>query len=293
MEAHVLDSKNFFIRTLNVDTRFRSNYSGTSATDFTYHLPNPLKNIIRLRLTSCEIPNTEYVFSCKKYNTSFKIIDVNATSTITIPSGNYTKAQLISQIQGQLTPLTGSYTITINDVGKTIIASPTLFFTLDFTQPPLARRKTNWGIGYDLGYRTRVYEGGKSYVSDTFMNVDGEAYYFLEIEGANGMNSRGIDDSNLDVFTKIIIDKSKTMIVFDNNSQMFRREFVYQQPTNIPQLRIRLLDAYGQVVNLNGADYSMTFEVTEITDIKDYRKFTSREGGQTNYWGSAIHAAMA
>ena len=63
MEAHVLDSKNFFIRTLNVDTRFRSNYSGTTATDFTYHLPNPLKNIIRLRLTSCEIPNTEYLFT--------------------------------------------------------------------------------------------------------------------------------------------------------------------------------------------------------------------------------------
>jgi hypothetical protein len=288
MDSDVLDSKYMLIRTLNVDTRFRSFPLNSSPTNFSFHLPNPLKNIIRLRLTSYEIPNTEYTFTNKKANCSFIIIDVYGEHLIRIDAGNYAINELILAIQLKLSELEGTYSI--NYINNKIHIEAFINFTLNFKIDSLLRRLADWGLGYNLGFRRRVNEGSDHYIADAFPKIEGEKYYFLEIQDANNMNSRGIDDSNLQAFTKILIDKPRGETIMNTISLTFRQEFIYQQPTNIVKLSIRLLDAYGEVVDLNGMDMSLTFELSEITDFKEYRHFLSKGGGQTDFWGSAIQA---
>jgi hypothetical protein len=251
-------------------------------------LPNPLKNIIRLRLTSYEIPNTEYTFTNKKANCSFIIIDVYGEHLIQIDPGNYAINELILAIQLKLSELEGTYSI--NYINNKIHIEAFINFTLNFKIDSLLRRLADWGLGYNLGFRRRVNEGSDHYIADAFPKIEGEKYYFLEIQDANNMNSRGIDDSNLQAFTKILIDKPRGETIINTISLTFRQEFIYQQPTNIVKLSIRLLDAYGEVVDLNGMDMSLTFELSEITDFKEYRHFLSKGGGQTDFWGSAIQA---
>ena len=272
MESAVLDSTHFLLRTLAVDTRFRTRYSSTSASDFTYHLPDPMKNIIRIRLLTAEIPLTENILSETKDNISFIITDWNGEHKINVPPGNYTLTHLISTIQDLLTSLPNNYNIGL--VNGRVKISGNVHFSLDFSKTRWVRRVTDWGLGFNLGFRNRLYDGETSYTAEASSCLRGEAYYFLEIKDANGMNARGSDDSNLEVFTKIFIDRSKAGdgdVAYDNNSNMMRREYVYQLPTNIAQLRIRLLNAYGEPVNLEGADYSLTFELTEITDFNNYK----------------------
>lgn len=287
MDSDVLDSKYLLIRTLNVDTRFRSFPYTSTATHFVYHLPNPVKNVIRLRLVSYEIPNTEYTFSDKKRNCQFKINDAYGDHLIQIEAGNYSVDSLVTAIQLELKGLEGDYTIQLLPNKKLKIGAA-INFKLDFTYTSL--RIANWGLGYNLGFRRTVYEGNDEYMSETEANVRGENYYFLEIEDANGMNSRGMDDSNLQAFAKILVDKPRGDVLMGTVAQGFRREFIYQQPVNINKISVRLLDAFGEVVDLNGADLSLTFELSEITDFKEYRQFLSKGGGQTHFWGSAIQA---
>jgi hypothetical protein len=286
MDSDVLDSKYLLIRTLNVDTRFRSFPFTSTATNFSYHLPNPVKNVIRLRLVSYEIPNTEYTFSSKKQNCSFQINDASGNHLIQIAAGNYSIEELIDIIQSELSRLDGDYII--KRVNGRIKIEATINFKLDFSYTSL--RIANWGLAYNLGFRKTIYEGNDEYYAETVPTVRGESYYFLEIDGANNMNSRGIDDSNIQAFTKIQIDKARGEIIMNNSANNLRSEFIYQQPININKLSMRLLDAFGEVVDLNGSDFSLTFELSEITDFKEYRQFLSKGGGQTDFWGSAIQA---
>lgn len=88
-------------RTVNIDTRFRSNYYTTSATNFSLTLPLKITNVLSMRLASVEIPITYYVIAKYQGNSYFKIdwdynpnaIEeadrYNCTGVVKIPDGNY------------------------------------------------------------------------------------------------------------------------------------------------------------------------------------------------------------
>ena len=88
-------------RSINIDTRFRSNYYTTSATNFSLTLPTKITNVLSVRLASVEIPITYYVISQYQGNSFFKIEwdydpDANAeyarykcSGVVKIPDGNY------------------------------------------------------------------------------------------------------------------------------------------------------------------------------------------------------------
>lgn len=84
---------------LNIDSIFRENYHDTTSNNFTIKLPYNLTNVMSIRLSSIEIPNTWYMFSDTLGNTSFDIemkggtyggqnLDTE-TFNIRIPEGNW------------------------------------------------------------------------------------------------------------------------------------------------------------------------------------------------------------
>ena len=88
-------------RTVNIDTRFRSNYYTSSATNFSLTLPIKINNVLSMRLASVEIPITYYVIAQYQGNSYFKIEwdfnpnavedadKYNCTGVVKIPDGNY------------------------------------------------------------------------------------------------------------------------------------------------------------------------------------------------------------
>ena len=79
---------------INVNTKFRPYVKGEQAksTDFLVSLPNPISNVLSMKLKTFNAPNAEYTFDIKENNNSFQIIDVSAPTnptTITIPPGSY------------------------------------------------------------------------------------------------------------------------------------------------------------------------------------------------------------
>jgi hypothetical protein len=93
--------KNITSRFINLDSQFRQPTGGveSSSTDYTLDLSEPLNNVLSLRLYSVQIPYTWYSVDVYYGNTCFWIIiDENTTVTISVPSGNYSPTQFVSEL---------------------------------------------------------------------------------------------------------------------------------------------------------------------------------------------------
>ena len=91
---------------LNINTRFRDNYSTTESTNFGIILPESIKKVVSMKLISCEVPQTVYTISEKLGSNTFKIAygsnRSDISNVITIPSGAYTGKQLETKITNEL-----------------------------------------------------------------------------------------------------------------------------------------------------------------------------------------------
>ncbi len=86
-------------KVINIDTLFRQRYNATTASDFTCVLPNPVSNVVSMKLTSVELPSMWYVYSNRKQNNQFMIYLYNVNDgtgsfydisfNVVLPEGNY------------------------------------------------------------------------------------------------------------------------------------------------------------------------------------------------------------
>jgi hypothetical protein len=94
--------KNTISRFVNLDSQFRQYTSGidSTSTDYTLDLSDTLKNALSLRLYSYQIPYSWYAIDTAYGNTCFWIVDASSNNTIpiSVPSGNYTQTNFISQL---------------------------------------------------------------------------------------------------------------------------------------------------------------------------------------------------
>lgn len=95
---------------LTVDSRFRSNYTNSSSTNFNINLPYIINNVTEIRLSDIEFPATFYPFQEEYENNYFWLKYTFTYSTDTtysetkyiyvyITPGNYYQANLITDIQ--------------------------------------------------------------------------------------------------------------------------------------------------------------------------------------------------
>jgi len=56
-------------------------------------------------------------------------------------------------------------------------------------------------------------------------------------------------------------------VQYDDVRNGVRKENVFVKPTAMTQLRVRLLDAYGVVVDMGDTDWSATLEFTEVVSL--------------------------
>jgi hypothetical protein len=97
--------KNTTNRFVNLDSQFRQYTSGidSTSTDYTLDLSDTLKNALNLRLYSYQIPFSWYAIDTAYGNTCFWIVNGTAAIPISVPSGNYTQATFVTQLNTSFT----------------------------------------------------------------------------------------------------------------------------------------------------------------------------------------------
>jgi hypothetical protein len=275
---------------VNVDSRFRDSPGTSTSADFFLTLATPVRNILRVRITSIEFPNNYFIFTAKRRNVSFQILygaPSPTTYTLTVPDGNYSACEMADAINGILdvsggpmawlsvafNEITGSFTFT----GNQYFAINTAYGSWD--------RPFDYGLGFNLGFSrtTHVATGGGaawSVTSDWCANFSGDSYVFLrlndygcvrqtiQVYDATGRNR--VDANNFSALAKVVIRDPKNYMTFDDYASQHIKEYVFPNPVDLVRLHVQMLDPYGTVMDLCSAQWSFSIEVLEIKNLTMY-----------------------
>jgi hypothetical protein len=267
---------------LNLNTCFRNNYYNSNPCDYQYFLPLEIKHVIAMRLASIEIPNSWYVFSSAQKNNAFTI-EINNNGSITlfpivIPDGNYDNDSLQYYLNHTYFFLSGALNDLVNiefaidpysfkSEFKSLWPLPTPFwFSLKFL--PSTQQNIMSTIGWALGYRLANYLNiVTSLVSEGLFDAGGDRYIYVSIDdyqrNRNSLNVVCFEDSTMEqnIIAKIPMTNGKLSLTVDDSGSPLVKNRRYNGPVNIRNLHIRILDRFGEVINLNNMDFSFTLEL--------------------------------
>lgn len=165
--------------------------------------------------------------------------------------------------------------------------SPDLEYDIIFDLEEFNSRALQKNAGWMLGFRKGIYEIGSNnnYIDNISKSSQIEYKLYLQSEGVFGSNINlyvflYLDDYNnnfknsvisgydkylqsTNLVGRISLTSGSNTIIVDNNSRLFKQRD-YFGPVTIDKINIKLLDKYGDIINLNNNDYSLSLEVTQL-----------------------------
>ncbi len=268
---------------IHLNSCFRENYYRSSPTNFKYHIPNgTIQNILSIKLSSIEIPNSWYLFSYKKNNNRFKIEITNCNKCsiheIVIPDGNYDRDQLVFFLNDKYfinsaNPLLKNIEFEIDKFTnksyfKLTNNAPSDFeFNLHFVDDNIDNILET--CGWILGFRLANYLKINDIVSsEGLFDGAGDKYIYLSIndyqQNYNENNIVCFDGTSTydNIIAKIpMINGKFSFIINENNYNPLIKIRKYNGPVNLNKLEIKLFDKFNNIIDLNNMDWSFSLEL--------------------------------
>jgi hypothetical protein len=274
-------------RCVNIDTRFRENIQKTLCSDFTIQLPFKLQKVVSMHLSSIELPMTYYGISKHFGNYFFQCIITGVNGIVNkkivqIPEGNYNASDFILAVNNALhsgvdifnavefildinSNGSGTGKVKFRVIPTSIDATNISFIGLDFTTDLNGNYSTlelYTKIGWNLGFTQSIYEGSLSYIADTVVEPSTIRYLFLAIEdfqhSANNHFVSAFEKSalNPNILARITMKNAYFTLLMENDLHIVTEPRKYFGPVDLQRFRVRLLDEYGRMVDMNGANFS-------------------------------------
>jgi hypothetical protein len=264
---------------LHIDSRFREAGLQSTAADFYFRPIAPLKNILRVRVVSIEMPYSYPFFTVGRRNVSVVVAWSGGPTVLTIPDGNYTATELATALtmtasDAGLAWLSVSYVATQN---RYMWSGGLTAFSIDMATSTYDR-PFDYGLGYYLGFPrdvvAAVADGTGNYVltAPGCAVTGGDNYVFLKINDFDCLRqtvafTTPTTAPSINEFTalaKVRLRADRNAVAYDDYAGGIRREVVFQNPRDIARLHVQVLDAYGEVVDLCTTEFSFALEVLEI-----------------------------
>ena len=251
----------------NIDSNDRNKTSYPNSNDFTYNKvdttidsvvrvePFNVKNVIEINVSSIEIPNTFYYINSTKGNNKITVDSVEYT----IPDGSYTKNELMTEVDNFAAVSSASYSST---TGKVTLTTTGDFISTNISDYP--------SLGEILGYADgTTYISGD--VAPNAMTLPQEPYVFLRINDLGN-----IIHKDKRYVAKLVPDNS-SRYTNTNTETVYKTlstRIVLDQPIDIKELKISLVDSAGKTTSLNNSNFSFNFEVKTISNslLKQYEE---------------------
>jgi hypothetical protein len=125
-------------------------------------------------------------------------------------------------------------------------------------------------FGWMLGFREFIYTGKLSYISESVMDIIGPRYLYLVINDGNDSNTNSnffsATGSGLppDTIARISLKGAAFNIQTQNDFSVYTEPRYYFGPVTISKLRVRLMDEYQRIVDLNRNDISFTLRMIVV-----------------------------
>ena len=265
---------------LHIDSRFREAGLQSTAADFYFRPIAPLKNILRVRVVSMEMPYSYPFFVATRRNVSVSVAWSGGPTVLTIPDGNYTSSQLAAALTSAAAAaglgwLSIVYVATQN---RYIFSGGATAFSIDTGGAATYDRPFDYGLGYYLGFRRGILaagvDGSGNYVlvAPGCAVTGGDNYLFLKINDfdclrqtvAMATSTTAPSINEFTALAKVRLREDRNAVAYDDYAGGIRREVVFQNPRDIARLHVQVLDAYGEVIDLCTTEFSFALEVLEI-----------------------------
>lgn len=265
---------------INLDTKYRDDYSTGSQCEFT--LSDRITDVKAMVVRNIEIPQTMYNFSSAIGNTYFQLVDPSGNKTmVTIADGYYTPDIISDAVNTAIQSTTGNFkklefSTDIVMVSKSIFdcsgGSLTINFAVNSTGQPDAynvKRK----LGWFLGFRNTSYSITTAQTpSEAFIDYSGLKYLYLAVDEYTRGNQNSFTaalPSSLvrkNILARIAMNTTSfpfgTFLPANNfNGYLLSDRRTYAGKVDIQRLSVQLVDDVGVPVSLNGMDYSFCLEV--------------------------------
>lgn len=271
--------KKTITNTFAINTLFRDADS-KFPTDCLINLPFTIKDVISMKVVSVELPQVIYLV-----NNGFNFMDFYEHTTdiqgrVIFPEGNYNYTALAAMMTTEINTQLGTvnrFTVDIDSVTfKTTISNSTNEF--DILSNNFIKVSPYKLLEWILGYRrTMPYVNNKSYTSESLFNPCPTDYLFLEINDFNyssasrliGLFSDSFLDKNIiaKLPYKTCCSTDKCTTIFLNEKNIISSIRNYFGPIHLQKLGIRLLNQFGEIVNLHLRDFSFTLEMDVLYDL--------------------------
>ena len=149
-------------------------------------------------------------------------------------------------------------------------------------------RDFNRNCGYTLGFRRYKYtiDSSNTYIdnitydsiieykcyleSESFYGDTINKYILVDIDDFNKNSKNNFIAStnkgfiNNNIVAKLPIFNEKYNVIYNNTSNSSFNEKIFFAPTNIYKMRIKLLDKYGDLIDLKNTNYSLSIDFEQI-----------------------------
>ena len=251
--------------TVFLDSRDRDYFNSPGASSFVVKLPESLHNVTSAVLVSAELPATYYAFSAARGTTGLRLAIDGTTKDVQIPDGTYQLEALRAALEGAITAagLTATVAIDARTMKCTIAGSGEV--AVDCTAAALGNdKRTDWGLGYYLGFpRDAVTSGTGSVAAPGVVRLDPEAYVLVDIDELNGVTETSMyaDGGARGAFAKIPLVQ-KNFGQFSVYDKTLVCNELRPPRARLDRLTVSLRYHDGTLVDLNGAEWSATIELT-------------------------------
>ena len=262
-------------------------YNMNGLPDATYTITIPPGNY----MTNTFIDTLNMLFQKQGGGLEYLMSDISQTSAKTIIRA-IDKDDIIADTNGLLThaafdPANAYY-------------APNFYFTLNLfpykNQYPLnnALHEFQRTVGFYMGFRQYEYQVQESDTitqitydpfhkslfyqcaieSESAYSSTRDNYIFLSINDYNSncicqsvLSSKGSSYIGNNILARITVDTIHNSIIYDNGSDNIFKERVYMGPVTIDKLHIRLMNRYGEDIDLNLNNFSFTLEFTKLYQV--------------------------
>lgn len=223
-----------------------------TATDGVYQTQGFTNKVFKsMSLESAEIPYSWYVFDSTNNLIVFNEGGSDLTATIT--PGNYDATTIITEIKTRMDAAgTLTYTPTYNSSTLKLTIAATGAFVLKFSQAGTAYKQLGWNAADTASSATQV--------APRVINLAGFNYLYITVKNfvARGLTS---DLQNFSFKVQVPNDPGE-VVFYTQNSGINQITFQQNAGFSEQDMKISLRNPDGQLVELNGRDWSCTLRVT-------------------------------
>ena len=265
---------------INIDTRFREDYDTNTLSKQNVSLPERYTDVRSISVVSAEIPMSYYNISSALGNNAFKVtepVDGHADELIVIPDGQYTLVDLMTKINVEAPNIIQD--VSFNPVTKKVnlntsgVANPIFDFTID-ENGNRSRFDFKSSLGWLLGFRKPIVDDAtEDNIASSLPSIGGPRYLYLVVDEftSSGNQSSFVSPLPNSLINKNILARisvSKQDYPFGSilpanlsNGLLMTDVRSYTGKVDIQKLNIQLVNEFGNVIDLNGDDFSFCLKI--------------------------------